>query len=179
IGYGEYRLSTSAPQNLRYHDLVVENPNFNPALANLTPTSNLNSRNDALMYTLYYMGPKNGTLQYANEGAQRYNGNFTAPFASATSTSYRLDEPLRIEEVYFALDTQKKKVRTMGGSIQSYFLNDQIVTTFGKRTDRVFTSANQPLNLVNGLFDETNLWNFGRNKRWRSGDTLTKGVVAK
>jgi len=180
IGYGEYKLNLSAPQNLRYHDTVVDNVNYQPAIATLSPTTNLTNNNGALMYTLFYMGNRGDYgLKYANPGPVAYNGSFRASYVGATSTAYRLDEPVRIEEVYFALDTQKKKVRTEGGSVQSFFFNDQVVTTFGKRRDRVATSANLPLTLRNGFFDEANLWNFGRNKRWRAGDTNTEGVVVK
>jgi hypothetical protein len=178
IGYGEYKVSLSAPQNLRYHDTVVDNPNFWPAT--ITPTTNLANNNGSLMYSLYYMGGKNEGLTRANSGPVAYNGKFNASYVGATSTAYNLNEPVDIEEVYFALDTQKKKVRTEGGSIQSYFLNDQVITTIGRRSDRVATSANQVVPLVNNfMYDETNLWNFGRNKRWRFGDTTTKGVVVK
>ena len=178
IGYAEYKLSASAPQNLRYHDAIIDNPNFLPAT--ITPTTNLAANNGSLMYTVYFMGNRGDLgLKQANSGPDRYNGKFLASFAGANSTIYRTDEPVDIEEVYFALDSQKKKVRTFGGSIQSYFLNDQVVTTFGKRRDRVATSANLTIPLVNNFFDETNLWNFGRNKRWRFGDTLSKGVVVK
>jgi hypothetical protein len=178
IGYGEYKLTVSAPQNLRYHDAIVDNVNFMPAT--IPPATNLANNNGSLMYTVFFMGDRGDLgLKKANSGPDRYNGKFGAMFAGANSTVYRTDEPVDIEEVYFALDTQKKKVRTFGGSIQSYFFNDQVVTTFGKRTDRVANSANLTVPLVNNFFDETNLWNFGRTKRWRFGDTLTKGVVVK
>jgi hypothetical protein len=179
IGYGEYKLNIGAPQNLRYHDTII-NPNFNPTTnANGTPRSQANN-NDALMYTLFYMGNRGDYgLKYANSGPAQWNGNFKASYVGATSTSYNIAEPVEIREVYFALGTQKKKVRTMGGSVQSFFLNDQVVTTFGRRSDRVATSDNLATPTVNGFIDETNLWNFGRNKRWRFGDTNTAGVVVK
>jgi outer membrane receptor protein involved in Fe transport len=180
IGYGEYRTTISAPNNLRYHDTVTDNVNYQPNLANLTPTTNLSNNNGALMYTLYYMGAgKQGGIQYANEGPLHYNGPFKASYVGATSAAYNLNEPIDIEEVYFALGTQKKHIRTEGGSLQSYFLNDQVIMTFGMRRDRVDTQDNLPVQLVRGFLDEANLRNFGLNKRWRAGDTKTKGVVAK
>jgi hypothetical protein len=180
IGYGEYRLSKAAPSNLRYHDTVVDNVNYQPALATLGPTTNITANNGALMYPLYYMGnTKGGGIEYANTGAVVNNGKFVASYVGATSTSYNLAEPVNIQEVYFALGQQKKKIRTLGGSIQSFFFNDQIVTTFGQRKDRVTTRDNRGLTANFGLLDETNLYNFGGLPRNRSGETKTKGVVVK
>ena len=179
IAYGEYKLNLGSPQNLRYHDVVI-NPNFNPTTTATGAVRSQFANNDSLMYSLFYMGNKGDYgLKYANPGPIAYTGDFSASFVSATSTAYTTSEPVEIRELYFALGTQKKKVRTTGGSVQSYFLNDQIVTTFGRRSDRVATSDNLALDNVNGFLDETNLWNFGRNKRWREGDTTTKGVVVK
>ena len=180
IGYGEYRYSVAAPSNLRYHDTVIDNPNFNPGAANITATSNIIANNGSLMYPLYYMGnTKGGGIEYANTGAVRNTGKFLASYAGATSTSYNLAEPIDIQEVYFALGQQKKKIRTIGGSVQSFFFNDQIVTTFGKRKDRVTTRDNLATNPVFGYLNEANLNNFGGLPRNRFGETLTKGVVVK
>lgn len=179
IGYGEYRYSIAAPSNLRYHDTVIDNPNFNPGAATITATSNIINNNGSLMYPLYYMGSKGGAIEYANTGAVRNTGNFLASYAGATSTAYNLAEPVNIQEVYFALGQQKKKIRTIGGSVQSFFLSDQIVTTFGQRKDRVTTRDNLPTNPVFGYLNEVNLNNFGGLPRNRSGETTTKGVVLK
>ncbi len=179
-GYGEYSLRIAAPSNLRYHDTVTDNVNYQPGLANLTPTTSLANNNGALMYPLYYMGnTKGGGVEYANSGPLTYNGAFKASYVGATSTAYNLNEPVTIQEVYFALGQQKKKIRTTGGSLQSYFLNDQVVTTFGQRKDRVNTQDSFATPLNAGFIDEANLSNFGLNKRWRFGDTKTQGVVVK
>ena len=180
IGYGEYSLRIAAPNNLRFHDTVTDNVNYQPGIANLTPTTSLANNNGALMYPLYYMGnTKGGGVEYANSGPVAANGAFKASYVGATSTSYNLNEPVTIKEVYFALGQQKKKIRTTGASMQSYFLNDQIVTTLGQRNDRVNTQDNLATPLSGGFIDETNLLNFGLNKRWRFGDTRSQGVVIK
>ena len=179
-GYGEYRVTVAAPQNLRYHDTVTDNVNYQGGLANLTPTTSLANNNGALFYPLYYMGnTKGGGIEYANSGPTQFNGKFNASYVGATSTAYNLSEPINVQEVYFALGQQKKKVRTVGGSVQSFLFNDRIVTTYGQRKDRVNTQDNLPTTLTGGFIDTTNLWNFGLNKRWRFGDTKTKGVVLK
>ncbi|MBI5770591.1 MAG: hypothetical protein HZA93_22630 [Verrucomicrobia bacterium] len=180
IGYSEYRLTIAAPSNLRYHDTVVDNPNLNPTVANIGPTTSIVANNGALMYPLYYMGnTRGGGIEYANSGADRYTGKFVASYAGATSTAYRLDEPVDIQEVYFALGKQKKKIRTAGGSVQSFLLGDRVVTTFGQRKDRVSTRDNLATNAIYGYLNEANLDNFGGLPRYRSGETKTKGVVVK
>ena len=179
-GYGEYRLRIHAPSNLRYHDTVTDNVNYQPGLANLTPTTSLANNNGALFYPLYYMGnTRGGGIEYANTGPTQFNGKFNASYVGATSTAYNLNEPINVQEVYFALGQQKQKIRTAGGSIQSFLFNDRIVTTYGERKDRVYTQDNLPTVLRNGFIDTTNLWNFGTNKRWRQGETKTKGVVVR
>lgn len=180
IGYQEYRLNIEAPRNLRYHDTVTYNANYQPNVVNLptNPNTNLSSNNGALFYPLFFMGnTRGGGVEYANTGPVNPNGNFLASFAGANSTAYNLNEPVEIQEVYFALGTQKKKVRTAGATIQSFWLNDSIITTFGERRDRVYTQDHLPTTLRGGFIDETNLWNFGTNKRWRRGETKTTGVV--
>jgi hypothetical protein len=182
IGYQEYRLNIEAPRNLRYHDTVTYNTNYQPNAANLAtnPNTNLSANNGALFYPLFFMGhTPGGGVEYANTGPVNPNGNFLASFAGATSTAYNLNEPIEIQEVYFALGTQKKKVRTAGATIQSFWLNDSIITTFGERRDRVYTQDNLPTTLRGGFIDETNLWNFGQNKRWRRGETKTTGLVVR
>ncbi len=180
IGYEEFRLTIAAPSNLRYHDTVVDNPNLNGVLLNAAPTTSIVNNNGGLMYPLYYFGnTKGGGIEYANTGAVRNTGKFLASYAGPTSTSYNLAEPVDIEEVYFALGQQKKKIRTAGASLQSFLLGDRIVTTFGQRKDRVSTRDNLPTNVVNNYLNEANLYNFGGIPRYRAGETKTKGVVVK
>lgn len=190
-GYGEYRNNVRAP-SLRLHDTIDVHPFFNPATnANGTPRS-LNNNNSALFYPLFYYGKTNlangGGIEYGNTGAVNPTGSgFVASYPSTpTSTTvltspYLVDQPISIREAFFSAQTvQKKKNRTVGGTIQSFFLRDSIVTTFGKRKDRVYTVDTLGTGpAVNGYTDEYSVLNFGRNKRWRDGDTDTKGVVVR
>lgn len=180
IGYQEYRLNVSSPNGLRFHDTVTNNQNFQPGLANLTPTTSIAANNGALFYPLYYFGnTRGGGVEYANTGPVNPTGDYIASFQNATSPRWSLNEPVNIQEVYFAIGQQKKKIRTGGVGLQSFWLNDQVVTTVGRRKDRVYTEDNLPTALANGFIDEANLHNFGVNKRWRRGETETKGVVVK
>jgi outer membrane receptor protein involved in Fe transport len=180
-GYQEYQLNIQSPNGLRYHDMVVDNPDFlGTGVTNPTPTTNLTGSAGALMYPIYYFGKTpGGGVEYAAAAPVPANGMFNASYLSTTQTARNLNDPVNLQERYFAIGQQKKKTRGSGATVQSYFFNDQIITTFGKRHDRVYTEDNLPTTLVNGFYDETNLWNFGTGKRWRSGDTDTKGVVVK
>lgn len=174
LGYGEYRRSIGSPSSLRFHDSVVQNADLIP-----TPTGNLSNSNGLLTYPMFYFGGSNTGVQGPNTGPVNWTGvvNATVPTANGVGPAVWKTSPATIDEVYFAIGTQKKKVRTAGLSLQSYLFNDQIIPTIGRRKDRVYTVDNFPLNLSGTLLDEANLWNFGPNKKWREGETETKGVV--
>lgn len=186
--YGEYRKQVRAP-SLRLHDTIDAHPIFNPATnANGTPR-NLNNNNGALFFPLYYFGKSNvatgGGVEYGNTGAVNPTGvGFAAsyPLATANPTSvYSLDAPVNIREAFFSAQTvQKKKSGTIGYTLQSFFLRDSIVATIGKRQDRVYTEDSLgTAPAVGGYTNEFTTLNFGQNKRWRMGDTDTKGVVVR
>lgn len=174
LGYGEYRMSIGSPGSLRFHDTVVQNADLIP-----NPTGNLSNSNGLLTYPMFYFGGSNSGVQGPNTGPVNWTGvvNATVPTANGVGPAVWKTSPATIDEVYFAIGTQKKKVRTAGLSLQSYLFNDQFIPTIGRRKDRVYTVDNFPLNLSGTLLDEANLWNFGPNKKWREGETETKGVV--
>lgn len=174
LGYGEYRMSIGSPGSLRFHDTVVQSADLIP-----NPTGNLSNSNGLLTYPMFYFGGSNSGVQGPNTGPVNWTGvvNATVPTANGVGPAVWKTSPATIDEVYFAIGTQKKKVRTAGLSLQSYLFNDQIIPTIGRRKDRVYTVDNFPLNLSGTLLDEANLWNFGPNKKWREGETETKGVV--
>lgn len=189
-GYGEYQRLIRAP-SLRLHDTIGAHPYFNPAAnANGTPRS-LNNNNDALTYPLFYYGKTNlaqgGGVEYGNTGPSDPNGRFPASYPTAAPTTanptstYIVDELVELREAFFSTQSvQKRKNRTIGGTVQSFFLRDSIVTTFGKRKDRVYTIDTLGADpAVAGYTDDSTVYNFGRNKRWRTGDTDTKGVVVR
>ena len=174
-GYAEYRLSIASPNSLRYHDSIVDNPLFTGAI---TPTSNLTNSAGLLMYPLFYVGKtKGGNVEYANTGATNWTGPH--PASIFTSGAWSTNQQVTVNEIYFSQGFQKKKIRTVGGSVQSFLADDRIVTTFGQRKDRVYTEDSLALPLSNGFLDLQNLYNFGANKKWRKGDTTTQGVVLK
>ncbi|MEO7414105.1 MAG: TonB-dependent receptor plug domain-containing protein [Opitutaceae bacterium] len=175
--YQEYRLNLSSGGGLRYHDTVTNNSKFQPGI--LTG-GNIANNAGALMYPLYYFGNSpSGGVEYANTGPSNPTGDYVASFLGSTDTAWSRNEAVNIQEVYFAIGQQKTKVHTAGASIQSFFFNNQIVTTFGKRKDRQMSRDNIPTVVTGGFIDTANLYNFGPNKRYRQGDTTSKGVVVK
>jgi outer membrane receptor protein involved in Fe transport len=176
LGYGEFRQSISSPSSLRYHDSVVQSPDLITST-----TGNLTNSPGLLTYPLFYFGAANAGVQNPNTGPVNWTGvvNASIPTANGVGPAVWKTAPVTLDEIYFALGNQKKKIRTAGVSLQSYLLNDQIIPTFGRRRDRVYTVDNFGTTLTDGFFDETNLYNFGPNKKWRAGETETKGVVVK
>jgi hypothetical protein len=177
--YQEYRVGTKA--NLRYHDTVIDSPDFlGTGITAPIATTNLSNSAGAMAYPLFYFGnTKGGGLQYANTGPVNWDGKFNTSYLGTTSTAWNTADPVTIDERYFSGNKTKNKLRTAGASVQSYWLNDQVVTTFGRRRDRNYNETSIGTTLNNGFYDLTNLNNFGTNKQWRFGDTTTKGVVVK
>lgn len=177
LGYEEYRMSITAPSGLRYHDSIVSGPDFITSRATA-----INNSNGLLMYPIFYLGGANTGVQYANPGPVNWAGPINASIpttASGVGTANWKATTGTLDEVYFSQGMQKKKIRSAGVSLQSFFFNDQIVPTIGRRKDRVYTVDSFGTTIVDGLADETNLRNFGPNKKWKFGETETKGVVVK
>ncbi|HVS51081.1 MAG TPA: TonB-dependent receptor plug domain-containing protein [Opitutaceae bacterium] len=183
VAYQETSTTVSAPTSTRYHDIVYDNPDFQTALAptaTVTNTTNVTGNAGALFYPLYYVGDKPGEgIKYANTGPVNPDGLYNAAIFNTTTGKWNLNDPVNIKEVYFAIGTQKKKLRTSGVTLQSFLWQDRIVPTLGVREDRVYTEDNRPLTLSGGYYDEANLNNFGINKKYNKGRTRTKGVVFK
>ncbi len=179
IGYVEHVTNFETGSGYRYRDMVTDNLALNPAAA----AGASRVRNESSTFTRYYMGDATGgNIDYANAGAAKPFGVFPVRFLDATSPAWRTEQAT-IEEKYFALNAQKRKTNTQGFTLQSYLLNEHIVTTVGQREDRVFTSQQLPIpNLADGFPNDSLLDNhhhFGRDKKWRSGKTETKGIVAR
>jgi outer membrane receptor protein involved in Fe transport len=174
IGYYEHNKNISVGNGYRYTDIVYDISPLNPAAANRIG-------NGARFFPRFYMGDAvGGNIDYANSGPKAVHGRFNVRYLEATSPAWR-DESVVIDEVYFSQEAQKRKINTAGGSVQSFWLKDMLVTTFGEREDRVYTIRPLAIPMLpNGFFDEAkldDLNNYGREKKWRRGETSTKGGV--
>ena len=179
--YGETSTKIYSPSGLRYHDTIVDNANFlGTGILTITPTSNFTNSNGGLFYPLYYYGNTPNGVSYANTGPVNPNGKVTGgSYFNATTAQWVTGETSTVKEVYFSQGTQKREIRTLGGSLQDFWLDGRLVTTLGQREDRNYIQDNLPLPLSNGFFDTSNLYNFGLNKKYLNGTTRTKGVVIK
>lgn len=182
VGYAEHITHFSNGNGYRYTDIVVDNPNLN---APLTGTQTSRIRNESRNYVRFYMGDAvGGNVDYANPGPVNFTGQGTVRFLGATAPAWT-SESVTIAEKYFAVTGQKRKTNTSGANLQSFVLNDHLVTTFGWREDRVFTSQQQNIPFEaggTGFFDESYVFDrgfYGRDKKWRSGKTEMKGAVLK
>ena len=170
--YEEYRQLIQSPSQLRYRDQVTDNPDF-------ISLTNVQGSNGGHLYPRYMLGSNksDGAIEYANSGVVHPDGVYTAAAFNNTTGVWNYNDPVSINQIYFALGTPQRKVRTGGIALQSFLFEDRVVPTFGWRKDRAYSEDNLVVPSTNGVFDTTNLYNFGLNKKWNEGPTKTKGVV--
>lgn len=138
----------------------------------------------------YYVGDANGSnVDYAPTSFQY--GNY--PFVWGTTGSWHYD-PIQLGQVattdgsgYTA--NQKQIIKTPGAVVQSHFLNDSIVTTFGVRKDQVYSQWGAYPQLLTGdaaaaagvnentAFNYNVIDHWSGNWQYNSGRTTTAGVV--
>jgi hypothetical protein len=179
-GYGEYRPSITGSITSHDEGLSAENP----ALAGLNLT-NIPGSNGVHVYPRYYVGDANGqNVDYAPARVENPNG--TIPLytfdANATSptTGKWVNTGVTMDELWTGGSLAKRKIRTIGVTWQSFYLNERIVPTFGWRKDRNYSENNLTApSFPDGTFNPVNLRNFGRSKAWNEGATKQAGVVVK
>ncbi len=181
--YGETSTKIYSPSGLRYHDTVIDNPNFLGAgILAPTPTSNFTANNGGLFFPLYYYGKTpGGGIEYANTGPVNPNGKFTntGSYFNTTTNQWVTGESGTTAETYFAIGMQKREVRTIGAAFQDFWLDGRLVTILGQRYDRNYLQDDLPIALSNGFFDTSGLYKFGINKKYLAGTTRTKGAIVK
>lgn len=131
----------------------------------------------------YYVGDVNGTnVDYAPSSFS-YG---TYPFVWGNTGAWHYD-PIALGQLPTTDGTGgtanlKQIIKTPGAVIQSHFLNDAVVTTFGIREDKVYSkNGRTPQQMLNGNtefdYDIINGWQ----PDWRvsSGHTSTAGVVVR
>lgn len=181
LGYGEHITNFENGGGYRYRDFVTTEGPLNPAT---TTVGGSRVRNESSMFSRYYMGDaQGGNIDYANAGASRYTGSFQIPVLASDTAPGWQTQTVDINERYFAISGQKRKTNTQGFTLQSFVLSEQLVATWGRRDDRVYTSQQQGIpNLADGFPDESLVMDhdyYGVNKKWRSGQTETRGLVAR
>ncbi len=121
----------------------------------------------------YPNGTRPHTFRWFNPSAAGVDPNTGLAGAWETAT---LTEDT---DLHFVSSHTKQRIDSLAFAAQSYFLDDRIVTTFGKRRDK--STAKNSLGLAirsDGLTDPANLEVFG-DPQEVSGNTTSYGVVVK
>ncbi|MSU47922.1 MAG: TonB-dependent receptor [Opitutus sp.] len=125
------------------------------------------------MYEQYYVGSTpGGGVQY---GPSNFPSGATLPLVWGDAGAWRYNQT----QVNFtpspdgggALGSQQLIIKTLGGVLQSTFLNDRLVTTFGLRQDKIF-SHNAPSAT---LTPDLRSYDFGASDQWLPGWRLAQG----
>ena len=129
----------------------------------------------------YYVGDTQGTnFDYGPSPINDITGPHTLTWFN-NLTGQWVNEPTNVADLPITgTSSTRVEMRTLSATLQSYFLNDRIVTTYGFRRDRQRTrqSNGNAYDPALGVITNAGLsvWN-----PWtsQSGDTKTFGVVAK
>ena len=175
-GYDEFKYRTSRTRT--YRDAIVDDHPWIPAGMARGSTSNPFS---VRAYTRFYMGDNVGSgIDYAPTDFAYGTYNFLWGNVASGKMNY---EPVRIGEVASNSSTSGTKtiLKTKGGMVQSHFIDDRIVTTFGIRQDGIYSKSGAP-NQLNpdgvSFGDSVNHWAVG-DYSYRSGKTKQGGVVVR
>lgn len=192
-GFGEYK--HNATRSFYYQLAMLDNhawlaantPRANSSLlAGDTLPQDAPSPTGSRSYRLYYVGDNSGSnFDYAPyggriEGVTNYAwGNFAAGQANQEPT--RVGYAATINGTAGAQSSLKIQ-KTQGAVVQSYFLQDRLVGTFGLRKDKVYTKAG-----VNArLLPDGQTHDYEWDQQWAAGDykanqgrTRTVGGVVK
>ena len=192
-GFGEYKrfvTRTYRSQDVMVSDhswLTAGTPRANSVLLlGDTLPQDQQSPTGTRSFEYYYVGDNEGhNIDYAPyggslDGTYDYTwGNFQA--GQSMSEQVRLGKAATINGTAGAANLLKVQ-RTQGVVLQSHFLSDRIVTTFGLRKDRVFTKQGVNAQLLpDGVTHDIahdELWMDG-DYRTNEGTTRTSGVVVK
>jgi outer membrane receptor protein involved in Fe transport len=177
--YGEYKNFESRQYMLR--DAIVSNHAW---------TDTTSNRGDSSTYSLYprfYLGDNKGNN--VDGGPTAYNpGTYPLRWGNFTTQQF-VNEPVQIATAVASgsgngtgsLNNNRTILKTQGAVVQSFFLQDRLITTFGLREDKSYSRlGGTPRFTDPSTLDEASFnawapgdWIFG------SGKTTTAGAVAK
>jgi hypothetical protein len=192
-GFGEYKHNAS--RSFYYQLAMLDNhpwlaanqPRANSSLlAGDTLPQDAPSPTGSRSYRLYYVGDNQGSnfdyAPYRGPLAGKHNytwGNFAAGQANHEPT--QVGFAATINGTAGAQNSLKIQ-KTQGAVVQSYFLNDRLIGTFGLRKDRVYTKAGVNARLLpDGQthdYEWDQQWATG-NYKTNEGKTRTVGGVVK
>lgn len=173
LGYAEQRNTNGA--QLRFREAVLDDHWY------LSPANRTNGSAAARANYRYYLGDTVGyNVDYAPQRVDVTGTQNFRYFDPRIPPGRWVDEPSLFGEAPFVSNRYQSEVRTLGAGLQSFFLEDRVVTTLGLRKDkpRSRDSFGAEIDSATGLYtyDAMNQW---RDWQEQEGKTKTYGVVVK
>lgn len=163
---------------LRYRPLMTTHTQFYPVLENVWTVPNPNVTHNAIERR-FYVGGTDGLVTmdpglYPN-GIRDHTIHWFNPSSGAWE-----DTPITVDtQLHFVSNKTRQKIDSYAGALQSFFWDDRIVVTYGRRRDDSESRTSEPLTFRNdGTTDPTNLDVFGEPQE-ATGYTDTYGVVVR
>ncbi len=185
--YADY--SHTASRSIRYLDVITSNNPWIPAGIARASTGAygglLTSNNTIRPYYRFYVGDNQGSnVDYAPGNYQR--GNYTLVWGNGQTGVFNR-EPVTLGQAVEGVATGQTAnsetiLKSRGAIVQSYLLNDRVVTTFGVRRDQRFSRNGGLIRyLPDGIaIDESSFYGWAPDD-WAmgKGPTRTAGIVAR
>jgi outer membrane receptor protein involved in Fe transport len=170
--YSEMRLITSG--TYRFREQILDDHSW---LSLTNRQNNVQARG----YFKYYLGDaQGGNIDYAPPALYGLAGNYNFYWFNGQTQQW-INEPVVFGETGITPSNRtRREIRSRGLTLQSFLLDERLVTTFGWRNDknRSRTSSGATVNPATGFIDYTPLNNWNAFTE-RQGSTKTKGAVLK
>lgn len=188
-------LSWIGQQRFGGHGEVVRNDsvNFRTAqfIADNHAWTNASNRTSApQVMQRFYVGDASGqNVDYSSSAINNVNGSYPLTWFN-NLTGQWVSEPTRVDSLPIVGTTRNRnEIRTLNATMQNYFFNNRLVTTYGWRRDRrrERTSAGNAVDPATGYasYDALKNWNAWTDDQGETirasqrGDTKTYGAVVK
>jgi hypothetical protein len=172
LGYLEGRRITTGLY--RFRELVLDNHTWvNPA-----NRANGNAANRA--YFKYYLGDNQAqNIDYPPPALYGVSGSYDFHWLDGTTGQW-ITEPATIGQAAYISNRTQQEIRSRGGVLQSFFLDERVVTTVGTRRDknRSRDSNGAVIDPATGFYSYAPL-NVWQNWEEQQGTTSTRGIVVK
>lgn len=187
-GYGEYK--DIQQRRLNYKDSIVSNASFiTPASAQRGSTPGAITNN----YFRFYVGDNQGfNVDYGPASFRWGSYPYRYGTVEALSTTGQVTTPANIRSENVTLgpavasgggnSNNRQVLKTTGGILQSYLINERVVTTFGVRKDRSYNRGGKSLAfLPDGSNVDLQRFHEWADTGWTyaEGDTKSASVVVK
>ncbi len=171
-GYAEGRRITSGLY--RYREAVLDDHTW------INTANRVNGAAAARSYFKYYLGDNKGqNIDYAAPALYGTSGTYDFNWYNGVTKQW-VTEPATTGEAGWLSSRNQREIRSLGGVVQSFWLNERVVTTVGTRRDR-----NRSRNSGNSVVDPaTGFYTYGPLDTWgnwteQQGTTRSRGIVVK